>query len=94
MVYLIIAILKIRCQGTWVLENYVSDFTVPVLPSKQRQGSVFKFLHSGERFQIYPFSVGENAGYVWTRPMSVEIFLRCKIYPDTCGGGLNIQIQS
>ncbi len=28
----------------------------------------FKFIHSGERFQIYPFSMGENAVYVWTEP--------------------------
>ena len=38
-----------------------------------------------KRFQIYTFSVGENAGYVWTKPLSVEIFLRFQIYPDTCG---------
>ena len=32
---------------------------------------VFKFIHSGERFQIYPFSVCENAVYVWTEPVTV-----------------------
>ena len=37
----------------------------------QRLASVFKFIHSGERFQIDPFSVCENAVYVWTEPVTV-----------------------
>ena len=39
--------------------------------TRRRLASVFKFIHSGERFQIYPFSVCENAVYVWTEPVTV-----------------------
>ena len=56
--------------------------------TRRRLASVFKFIHSAERFQIYPFSVRENAVYEWTEPVTVWIFIRFQIYPDTCGRGL------
>ena len=57
-------------------------------PTRRRLASVFKFIHSAERFQIYPFSVRKNAVYEWTEPVTVWIFIRFQIYPDTCGRGL------
>ena len=40
------------------------------------------------RFQIHPFSMCENAVYVWTEYVTVQIFVRFQIYPDMCGMGL------
>ena len=58
------------------LNCYVIVFkSFQIYPDKastwRRLASVFKFIHSGERFQIYPFSVCENAVYVWTEPVTV-----------------------
>ena len=78
------AMLKIRVKLTSAFSKS-SGFAVHTITTKQR----FQILHSEERFHIYSFSVDENAGYVWTKPVSLEIFLRFQIYPDTCGRDLS-----
>ena len=49
---------------------------------------VFKNLHPGKRIWKPPFSVLENAGYVWTVAVFREKSLRFRKYPATCGWGL------
>ena len=53
-----------------------------------RETGVFENLHSGERFRKPPFSVAENAVYVWTQRENGGKNLHFQKYPDTCGRDL------
>ena len=61
--------------------------------TRKRENGVFGNLHSGERFRKPPFSLTENAVYVWTQRRNGGKNLRFQKYPHTCGRGLKTRID-
>ena len=67
-----------------------SSFSKTSVFTRPHVNGVFENLHSGERFRKPPFSLTENAVYVWTQRQNGGKNLRFQKYPHTCERGLNI----